>query len=284
MSDQREGSTTSLEEVFLSREFGQAPARRVLTDTRFEEVAPAAQLEEIFLSESFGRPLAVVPRRSQVVPLELVGRDDAVVIPLHPTRESTRYRAIAAVSGVAAAALVVAGVASGGGHAGRPTVSAQGERVSAQPRQASGGSSPAPLITSGAAPATTVAQNGSTAAAPSTNSGGPTGVAVSTASLVVEATPGVAPAPPPAGGSSSAGGTGGGGGSPAPTSPPAPTDPLAPVVSGVGSAVSGLGTTVTNTVNQLGNALPPIAPVTAVLGGAGTTLSSIGHALRTPRG
>ena len=56
----------------------------------------------------------------------------AVVTPLHPMRESTRYRAIAAVSGVAAAALVVAGVASGGGHAGRPTESAQAERVSAR--------------------------------------------------------------------------------------------------------------------------------------------------------
>ena len=148
MSEQGEGSTiTSLEEVFLSREFGQASVRRGLPDGEFgdlpaapqfeavfvpEDFAAAPALEEVFLSEAFGRPEAVALRRRREAPLELIVPGDAVITPLHPTRDGTRYRAIAAVSGVAAAALVVAGVASGGGQAGRPTVSAQGVRVSAR--------------------------------------------------------------------------------------------------------------------------------------------------------
>ncbi len=49
------------------------------------------------------------------------------------------------------------------------------------------------------------------------------------------------------------------------------------MLTSVGTTVSGLGTTVTSTVSQIESALPPVAPVTAVLGSAGTTLSSIGH-------
>ena len=156
MSEQREGgTTTSLEEVFLSREFGRAPCDAA--DRRHVEIwRTAPQFEERSAPRRAHRSkrsscprVSGGPRRSrradpERLPLELVVPDDAVVTPLHPTRSTgrdTRYRAIAAVSGVAAAALVVAGVASGGGQAGRPTVSAQGERVSAQPQQ--GGEPPA---------------------------------------------------------------------------------------------------------------------------------------------
>ena len=171
MSEQREGGTvTSLEEVFLSREFGRACARRGLTDSRFEDLGEASPLEEVFLSENFGRPETVAARRSQTILPEPVDPDDAVVTPLHPTWETTRYRAIAAVSGVAAAALVVAGVASGGGHTGRPTVSAQGARVSARAQQGGGVPgelSQAPPVPSAAAPvATTAAQSGTTGGVP----------------------------------------------------------------------------------------------------------------------
>ena len=300
MSEQREGGTiTSLEEVFLSREFGQASVRRAPAHRRSEEVAEVPQLEEVFLSEAppledvflsenFGRPERVAARRSHVLLPEPVDHAVAVVTPLHPVRESTRYRAIAAVSGVAAAALVVAGVASGGGHAGRPTESAQAERVSAQSQhggEAPGALSQAPPITSAAAPvATTLAQSGATGGGP--DAGSPPAVAVSTASLVVAPPSGttVAPSPAPTGGAATSGGTGGASGSPAPPAPSAPTDPLAPVVASVGSTVSQLGNTVTSTVTHIGAAVPPVATVTALLGGSGTTLSSIGHALRSPKG
>ena len=299
MSEQGEGSTiTSLEEVFLSREFGQASVRRGLPDGEFgdlpaapqfeavfvpEDFAAAPALEEVFLSEAFGRPEAVALRRRREAPLELIVPGDAVITPLHPTRDGTRYRAIAAVSGVAAAALVVAGVASGGGQAGRPTVSAQGVRVSAQGGGANNGTSPVPPITSATAPdATTVEQRG-TGGTSFASPDGNTGVVVSTASLVVAAPSGTTPppAPAPTSGSPSIGGSS----APTPTAPPlpaAPTDPLAPVLTSVGTTVSGLGTTVTSTVSQIESALPPVAPVTAVLGSGGTTLTSIGHAMRSP--
>lgn len=291
MSEQGEGSTsTNLEEVFLSREFGPAPFRRGPADGRFgdgaeapqleedllsEDFADAPALEEVFLSETFGRPRVVVPRRAHGAPLELVAPHDAVVTPLRPTQESTRYRAIAAVSGVAAAALVVVGVASGG-HAGRPSVSAQGVRVSAQQPQgggAPGDTSPVPAVTSATAPVdTTVAQSGAGGASfagPAAN----TGVVVSTAALVAGTPSGTTPSRSPASTSGSPTST-------PPTPPAAPTDPLAPVVASIGTTVSGQGTTVTSTVSQIGNALQPVAPITALLGSTGTTLTSIGHAMR----
>ncbi len=101
MSEQGEGSTiTSLEEVFLSREFGQASVRRGLPDGEFgdlpaapqfeavfvpEDFAAAPALEEVFLSEAFGRPEAVALRRRREAPLELIVPGDAVITPLHPT-------------------------------------------------------------------------------------------------------------------------------------------------------------------------------------------------------
>ena len=103
-------------------------------------------------------PRPVPALRQLVVPC------GAVVAPLHPPRDNTRYRAIAAVSGIAAAALVVAGVASGGGPSRRPTVSAQSQSVRTGSRpgvEAPGASPPAFPVAGPAEPvATTVAEGG----------------------------------------------------------------------------------------------------------------------------
>lgn len=304
MSGQRDGgTTTNLEEIFLSRAFGQAPTRRSAVDGRFEQIAGAPQrnevvvgearpLEDIFLSASFGRPRAVAPPRRPATSPELLDAHDAVITPLHHPRgavwsESTRSRAIAAVSGVAAAALVVTGVASGGGRAVRPTVSAQGQRVSPRPQQgggAPGGSSPTqpPITNVAARSGPAVVLSGTDGGVPVTSSGGPTAVPASTVSLAVGTPAGTAAAPSAVlkGDSTSSGGSGG---SPAPTPPTPPSEPLAPVVTSVAATVSGLGTTVTSTVTRIENAVPPLSPVTAVLGTAGTTLSSVGHAMRSPQ-
>ncbi len=139
MSDQQKtGAVTSLEEVFLSREFGRAPSRRISSIGVMPELTAPPQLEQVFLSEEFGRP-ATVPA--------LAGdrRGPALALPCPAgsasERDSARYRAIAAVSGVAAAALVVVGVASGSGQPTKqPTVSAQGPGVGSNPSAPSGGS------------------------------------------------------------------------------------------------------------------------------------------------
>jgi hypothetical protein len=279
MSDQEEaGVIYSLEEVFLSREFGRAPLRRARVTGGTEELADTPELEQVFLSETFGKPQAVpalraVPREPEPVPDHAPG-----TLPFVP-RESTRHRAVAAVSGVAAAALVVAGVASGNGQPGRPVVSAQGQRVS--PR-AEGGSSGPTLVaprTGGSRPAadavapcggniapnaTTVAETGRSGSAPPVTLRAPPGTAVT-----------AAPSPAaPSGGSAGSTGGGAGAGAPAPTGPAA-GNPLAPVT----VVVNNTGTTVTNAADQLGDAVPGLAPVTGALGNVGSTVNALGSLL-----
>ena len=60
MSDQQEtGAVTSLEEVFLSREFGRSPSRGISSIGQAHEVAEPPELEQVFLSEEFGHPEAI---------------------------------------------------------------------------------------------------------------------------------------------------------------------------------------------------------------------------------
>ena len=129
------GVVPDLEEVFLSREFGRWPARSF-------PIAPAtvasepAQLEQVFLSDVFGHP-EVVAAAGRVVEESapaLSGRPTLVLLrgggggERATARDTTHHRAIAAVSGVAAAALAVAGLASGTGQGpGRAPVTEQAQ-------------------------------------------------------------------------------------------------------------------------------------------------------------
>jgi hypothetical protein len=281
MSDQEKaGVITSLEEVFLSREFGRSPSRGMPPLGGAYEPAEPPQLEEVFLSERFGHPEAVAATTAVFVAptpalAALPGR-------IGTERDSARYRAIAALSGVAAAALVVVGVASGGGQTAKtPTVSAQGAGGSnppgptggspeGTPPPGSGGTgqdtTPAGTAASGGATGTPVAQLASvtTPSSPQVIVEVPAGTTVE---VVTTTTTTTTPPPPP-----------GSGGTP-PTVPSGGGSVLTPLVVVVGNTVSTVGATVTATSTDLGNALPVASPLTGLLGNLGATVASLGRSV-----
>jgi hypothetical protein len=286
MSDQYDaGTVSSLEELFLSREFGQP--EQVRTPIRLDEIwlhaafepdppAEGGQLEEVFLSRDFGHPQAD----------ELDGDDDAAVadqdgpgatvLAFAPRDAAARQRAVAAIGGVAAAALVVAGVASGIGHPNSTGPSSQAQGPA--PHAASG--NPSQPTTAPSVPVTAPPANGSSSTVPSSG-GEPTAQLTAATSpapaqeIVIEAPPGstVTVTPPPSSGAS--------GGSPAPAPTSGSGNLLSAVVVVVGNTVHGVGTAVTTTSGQLGATVPAISPLTGVLGGVGATVSGVGQALAT---
>ena len=283
MSDKQEaGVITDLEEVFLSREFGRAPIQRIAVGGTAEPLddRPAGAGSP---REETGRLLAL----PSLKPTVAAGEDGAV------PRGNLQHRAIAAVSGVAAAALVVAGLVSGGGHPGHPVVSAQGKGSNAGSPQGSVATGPstsagslgptAGTVGSTGAPATTVADVTGTGSPPPVIVEVPAGTSVT-----------VVTSPPATGGTSTStsggsGGTGSGsggtgsGGSPAPAPPTTSGsgDPLAPVVVAVGSTVTTLGSTVTSTASEIGSVVPALSPVTSLLDSAGVTVTSAGQSLNS---
>lgn len=307
MSDQKNQSSniTTLEEVFLSRAFERsqrgaargpeegfavASPRRVIftgafesarsSGSGFDEAASDEGLEDVLLSAQLGKPLRLVPR---LEPAGATPAAEGVVVPFRtlPPRDN-RYRAIAAVSGIAAAALVVAGVSTGTGQPRSGEVAALGQRTAAQPR--GGPSSPGGVPTDSAAPgagtpnAALASANGPgpVASFPQNATSRSTGTPSST--RAVSGSPGttVTVVPSPGGPTGSEGGTGVGTGSPAP-SPPAGGDPVAPVVTALGSSVTGVGTSVTSAAGQLGNSMPATGAAVAAVGAAGTTVSELGQ-------
>ena len=124
MSNQyKTGVVTTLEQVFLSREFERARDRQALLHDRTQGTG-LQELEQVLLSDHCGGQRDRSPHVTQVAetPPAEVWSDNAVstVLP-SGLRENNRHRAIAAVSGIAAAALVVAGLASGGAQQRRGT-------------------------------------------------------------------------------------------------------------------------------------------------------------------
>ena len=278
MSDQwRPAAVISLEEIFRSQEFGRRPMRWDISPVATVEAADPLQLEQVFLSDLFGHPEAIAapvasgltrtnPPATRPTLVLLSGRVDTA-------RAFTRYRgAIGAVSGVAAAALVVAGITAGtGSRPMQPTISAEGRPpahgsapqvsgplpgpggVTTQPGISVPSGQP-PVLAAGAAP---VAQLASfTEPTPVTGAGG---------EVSPPAPPAAPPAPP----------------SPAPPAPPAPPSPggrsvLTPVFVTVGTTVSTVGTTVTAASNGLARAVPAASPVTGFLANVGTAVTNLG--------
>jgi hypothetical protein len=272
------GVVLDLEELLLSREFGRRPARSVPSALASVASEPA-QLEQVFLSGVFGRPEVVAaavrvveesaPARSDQPNLFLLrgggggasARDTA-----HP-----QHRAIAAVSSVAAAALAVAGLASGTGQGpgGRAPATEQALATSKPSQTGSGGGSqPGPV-------GTTVFPNHSNISTPGTPvapRGGGTNAALTAYSTLVAAgspqgstggagaaTPPAAPAPE--GGGSSSGtppGSGGGG------------SMLTPALNMVGNEVSSAGSSVSSTTGDVSQALP-VASANGALGSVATS-------------
>jgi hypothetical protein len=280
MSDQQQtgaGVILDLEELFLSREFGRRPSHRTSAAVAAVESAPA-QLEQVFLSEVFGRP-EVVAAATRVVEESapaVSGRPGLVLLKGGGEgaveRDNTHYRAIAAVSGVAAAALAVAGLNSGTApRPGRPPITEQAQGV--PPRKGtpgSGASSPGaagpvaqlslPTL-SGAPGAISVTSGGGATFAQLTSVATPAAAPIPRGTAGGGAAPSVPTVPTtPSGGSSPATPTGGAGGG----------STLAPAVAVVGNEVSSVGSAVTTTSGDLGQALP-MPSATSALGTLATS-------------
>jgi hypothetical protein len=224
-------------------------------------------LEDLFLSREFGRP-APVPREPEDVFLHrgLGGRWRA---------QPARNRAFAAVSGVAASALVAAGFAAGTATHAPAGVSAQAPVTHAE----GGGGNEADVQAPGTGPGATTPQFPSPASA--------TGAVGSTADLTaftVNPVPNVPGRPPsmPAGTTFGSPQTPPYASSPSPpartTTPPgvaspAPgaANPLTPVVTVVtNTAGTVVGNAVSTASSTLATTVPSVTPVTTVVGNLGS--------------
>jgi hypothetical protein len=276
VSDQQEtgtGVTVDLERLFRSREFGHRRASRVPSAVGGSESTPT-QLEKVFLSEVFGHPEAVAAAAPAVAaPAPAVsGRPALVLLPgggdRDSEREHARHRGIAAVSGVAAAALAVAGFAPGTsqGPAGGPNVTeqAQGAPLGRGVSGLRGVSQPVPVVPAAAgtgAPAPAGASEAGRVVAQVTVVSAPPSAVVpqNPAGSEATATTPAAPGPPS--------------GTPAPVTTPgsgAGSSTLTPAVQAIGTAVSSVGSAVTATSGELGQAVP----VSSVTGALGTIATS----------
>jgi hypothetical protein len=266
LSDQHKTGTDvilDLEELFLSREFGRRPARTVSSASAAVESA-SAQLEQVFRSELFGRP-EVLEAATVAIGAPAAARRPALVLINGDgeggfEHDSGRARAIAAVSGVAAAALAVAGLASGTGHGtGRPAStqlaqgplpsravpgSGDGTLVPLSPSGTGTPLSPDTLLTSFSVPGASAVPHGQ-------SGGGATIAPAAPATLGGASSPGTPP---------SSGGAGGGG-------------MLTPALDAVGIAVSGVGSTVTSASGGVGQTLP-VSSVGQALGIGGASAAN----------
>jgi hypothetical protein len=268
MSDQS-GAISDLEELFLAREFGLPSGRHLrAVEEDLGEAPEPRELEEVFGSRDFGRPVA----------LELLeGGDDepapnVVEFPFagpgaKPLDRAVRQRAVAALSGVAAAALVIAGLASAGGHTGRADVAALAHQSTPN-----GATAVAPNVAS-AVPSLTTASDGASLAGVTTGFGG------STSSGGAGAAPSVALASLPVTTSSGGSGPASGG---TPTSTPAPgggSTGLAPVTSVVGTSISTAGSSVSAASGTVASAIPTAPTFAGTMSQTGHDVSVLGQSL-----
>jgi hypothetical protein len=285
MSDQRRtGAVISLEEIFRSREFGRTPARWEGAPVTTVEAVDPPHLEEVFLSELFGHPEAIAAAAPSHIGRTGAPVERPILVLLRggedPERDVTRYRsAIGAVSGVAAAALVVAGISSApGSRSEQPTISALGDH----PGHGSAPGGPGPLPAPGVAatpPNAPGTNTGPVSAATGGSSG--TGPVAQLTAATTPATPTVAvTAPPPAPVEVVPSPPAPGGGTPPPgPSPGGGGSVLTPVFTAVGNTVSTVGTTVTAASNALAHAVPAASPVTGLLANVGATVTSLGSSV-----
>jgi len=257
MSDQnRFDAVTSLEDLFLSREFGRPRVG----------IASSGQESSLF---------GATPHRGPLVPMSMAG---STAIGHGTTTHVRRNRAFAAMSGTAAALLIAVGLAASVGnqpkvhlHSALPptTTPTSGHPVGSQPGAVGG---------TGSSGTTTSAATGT-----SGNVAVLTGFSNSGSNGSASASHGTAS---PTGGVASAPASSSGGGAPAVPTSPASTQPttgagdiLSPVVNVVGHVVTSTGTTVTGVSTALSNTLPPVAPVTNLVGSVGGTVVDLGDML-----
>lgn len=285
MSDQQGtgiGVVLDLEELFLSRGFGRRPAR-VVSTAPATVVSEPAWLEQVFLSDAFGHPeLVMDPGFAEGPAPGVAGRPALVLLrgggeggPARGDITQPHHRALAAVSGVAAAALAVAALASGTGQGpGRApapgTEQAQGAAPGRGVPGSVGGSRTNPVGPTVLPSAPTIGTSGVsggggtnatlTAFSPPVASVVPPGTTAGATPPAAPTQPGAGPSPgPPAGG-------GGGGG----------TSVLTPALNVVGNEVTSVGSSVTSTAGDVSQALPVASAIQGVGAVATAAVDNLG--------
>lgn len=302
-----------LEEVFQSRQFG-----RTSESAAGPEAARSAAFQESIFGREFGRgrrPPAPMLRSGEngegdgssiqppdaavsadapfaagaepELPSALVGMghgdEGAQSSAGPPKRETNKYWAIAALSAVAA--LVAAGVTSGAGQHGLPSISAQAHRPHARPHHGSSPSGPASTGTAAAAGGSLVDAAGSGAPSSAVHSGRPSGSSGSASApgghvtlIGAATTTGTPIGSPTASSGGSPAGTVGNPGSPPPSGG---GNPVAPVATSVGSTVTAVGASVATVANQVGGSIPGTSSVTNAVG---TVFDNLGQAVSSSTG
>jgi hypothetical protein len=258
-------TVTNLEEFFLrSRERGSRGVPR--SQFEVEGVRPPIRAEHPFVTSIFGQR----QQQPEIRPVDM-NRPVATVLAFAPQTPAARQRAIAAIGGIAAVALVAVGVTSG-----LPHVPGSGHGQQALVRK--GGPHLPPLD---AAPAARGAASGVIAQQAADHvhgaAGGLNGTGVRGSFSVFVG----AGESSPTGGTASSGRSPSGGSSVAPTLPSAP-NPVATVSNPVTQLSSDVGTAVSTTVQQINAAVPTATPITGVVNNVGTTVSGLSGMLAAP--
>jgi hypothetical protein len=272
MSDQS-GAISDLEELFLAREFGLPSGRHLrAVEEDLGEAPEPRELEEVFRSRDFGRPVALELIEGGNEPAPNVVEFPFAGPGAKPLDRAVRQRAVAALSGVAAAALVIAGLASAGGHAGRADVSALAHQ-SIQSTAPLGGTAVGP-------------DSGSPVSALTTASGGTPESGATTGGFSGTAASGGGGAAPtavfasqPVAASSGASGPGPGGTPPATPAPGGGGTSLAPVTSIVGTAVSTAGSSVGAASGMVATSVPTAPTVAGTMTQTSNNVSLLGLSL-----
>jgi hypothetical protein len=284
MSEREEvENAPALEDIFLSREFGSHDTRHAPGPHReFERAHTAKQsaavaLEDLFRGQEFGKTAAVAPANAPDVlfapapPRPLTPLSPLVARTGHDTTTHRRNRFVATASGVAAALLVAIGLATNTGKSpsNAGTVAIGGKTVPQSPQS--------PLTKTPGFVTPPIGGGVPTAFASATGATGIRTAAKTFGGSIGGGSTSGSTGGTKGGGSGGSGGSSGGGGGTGTTPPTSSSGSiLTPVVSIVGHVVVSTGAIVTAASSGLGNTVPPITPVTNVLGGLGGTVAGLG--------
>lgn len=282
------GVVTNLEEFFLSRQFGHfdAPRRRlgfgdfwgVAAGDRGDlpppvPLPPPAPLDYLFRSPTFGQ----LPEEQEDFPLDM-NKPIATVLAFTPQTPVGRQRALAAVGGIAAAALVVVGVTSGTPHG-----PGAGQNQQALARNGGAHLPPldAPPSARGASHSVAgllAAERGHVHSAGAATSNATSGVHGSFSVFV-----GAPVGPSPSGGSARPSGGASGSGATSVVLPlPAVPNPVATVLDPVTQLTGNATSALSSTTQQINAVVPAAAPITGMVSDVGTTVSGLSGTLAGP--
>ena len=293
MSDQKKsGVITSLEEVFLSREFGRefqpVPVQHDSIGGVTEEGIRPSQLEQVFLSEDFGKPRVqgvAPPRQRRPVGLARGARPERCWPSLPgrapgtgPSRRSVGSPPRHSSSPASPPAAAGRGLRRSQLWVIESPRPRRALAVRAPDQRTRPGPVPHPPPAGSHHPLRAAVCNWLTRRGRSHRSSSRPGPPAATL-VSSPASPAAAPvSTPPAPVSP---GTGADASAPAPVSPTGPGagDLISPSAAMIGNTVTALNNTVTTTAGQLGSAVSTLDPVTGAVGGVGATVSAFGQSL-----